>query len=122
MPLPLGNNTLLKPSTSGTFPVLYNPLIGLSSSQLNMDLGEYRSEHLLAQIFASFWFGQAPNRSYVDTLIQLWHSVSETSLLQSAIEYTLSGDSPAMKHRCVSGFRSGCRCGYRYETRQFLKK
>ena len=62
-----------------------------------MDLYEYRSEHVSPQMIASFWYGQAFNSSYLDPLIQLRHSLGELSPLQSAIKYTLSGDSPADK-------------------------
>ena len=56
-----------------------------------MDLYEYRIKHFLcqAQWIASFWFGQACSRSYLDSLIQLRHSLGEASPVQSAIAYTL---------------------------------
>ena len=70
---------------------------GLASIILNMDLKEYRSEHVSPQVIASFWFGQDRNRSFLVPLIQPRHSLGEVSPLQSAIAYTLSGDSPVEK-------------------------
>ena len=64
-----------------------------------MDLYENCSEHFLiqAQLIASFWYGKPVNSSLLVQLTQVRHLLGKVSPLESAIAYSLSGDSPVEK-------------------------